>query len=136
MNKEEAIDLLRDAGFGYLATVEGDQPRVRPMMPYLVEDEKRLLMAFLGRSRSIAQIKKNPRVEFCFVDRKMCYCRVAGHAKISTDIDKKTILWDNIPMLKQYFGSPADPNFILAEMSIEWAEAMTPHQKTPDIIQF
>ncbi len=136
MKKEEAIDLIRDAGFGYLATVEGDQPRVRPMMPYLLEDEKRLLVAFLGRSRSIADIKKNPRVEFCFVDRKMWYCRVAGQARISTDIDKKTILWDNVPMLKQYFGGPDDPNFVLAEVTIDWAEAMTPHQKLPDTIQF
>ena len=136
MKKEEAIDLIRDAGFGYLATVEGNKPHVRPMMPYLMEDEKRLLVAFLGRARSIEHIKKNPQVEFCFVDRKMWYCRVAGQAKIMTDIDKKTILWDNIPMLKQYFGSPDDPNFILAEVSIDFAEAMTPHQKTPDNIQF
>ena len=29
MTQEEAIDIIRDAGFGYLATTEGDQPRVR-----------------------------------------------------------------------------------------------------------
>ena len=105
MNKEEVIDLIKDAGFGYLATTEGDQPRVRPMMPFLTDDGQ-LLLALLGRSRSIEQIRKNPRVEFCFVDRKMWYCRITGHAKISDNIDKKTILWDNIPMLKQYFGEP------------------------------
>lgn len=136
MKKEEAMDLIKDAGFGYLATVDGDQPHVRPMMPYLMEDEKRLLVAFLGRSRSIEHIKKNPKVEFCFVDRKMWYCRIAGQAKISTDIDKKTMLWDNIPMLKQYFGEPQDPNFILAEVTMESMEAMTPHQKSPEVIQF
>ncbi|MBI5415643.1 MAG: pyridoxamine 5'-phosphate oxidase family protein [Candidatus Omnitrophica bacterium] len=136
MKKEEVIDLIRDAGFGYLATLEGDQPRVRPMMPYLVEDTGEILVALLGRSRSIEQIRKNPRVELCFVDRKMWYCRIAGQARITTDIEKKTILWENIPMLKQYFGGPQDPDFVLAEIKIDAVEAMTPHQKTPDKIQF
>ncbi len=136
MKKEEVIDLIRDAGFGYLATTEDNQPRVRPMMPYLVEDTGRILVALLSRSRSIAQIIKNPRVELCFVDRKMWYCRIAGLAKITTDSNEKTILWDNIPMLKQYFGGPQDPNFSLAEITVERVEAMTPHQRLPETIPF
>ncbi len=135
MNKEEVIDLIKDAGFGYLATAEGAQPRVRPMMPFLTEDNRQLLVALLGRSRSIAQIQQNPNVEFCFVDRKMWYCRIAGKAKISNNIDKKTILWENIPMLKQYFFGPQDLNFVLAEVDIEDVEAMTPHQKEPQTIR-
>ena len=133
MTKEETIDLIRDAGFGFLATTEGNQPRVRPMMPYLTEDGE-IIVALLGRSRTINQIKKNPQVEICFVDRKMWYCRVSGKAKITTDTAKKTILWDNIPMLKQYFGGTNDPNFVLLEMDIDSVEAMTPHQKTPETI--
>ena len=76
MDKNEAIDIVRDAGFGFFATVEGNQPRVRPMMPYLTK-MVRLLLALLGRSRTIPQIKANPNVEVCFVDRKMWYCRVS-----------------------------------------------------------
>ncbi len=133
MTKEEAIDLIRDAGFGFLATTEGNQPRVRPMMPYLT-DAGEILVALLGRSRTINDVKKNPQVEICFVDRKMWYCRLAGKAKMSNDVAKKTILWDNIPMLKQYFGGPTDPNFSLLEMDINSVEAMTPHQKTPELV--
>jgi general stress protein 26 len=130
MTKDEVIDLIRDAGFGMLSTAEGDQPRVRPMMPYLTEDNE-LLVPLLGRSRTIAQIQKNPLVEVCFVDRKMWYCRVSGKAKLSQDRAKKEILWDNIPMLKQYFGGVDDPNFYLIEIEIIDIEAMTPHQKDP-----
>ena len=135
MNKEEVIDLIRDAGYGMLATTEGNQPRVRPMMPYLT-DEGKLLLALLGRSRTIPQVRQNPLVEICFVDRKMWYCRIAGKATISTDSGDKQILWDNIPMLKQYFGSPQDPNFILLTVEIKRVEAMTPHQKMPEEIKF
>lgn len=133
MTKDEVIDLIRDAGFGFLATTEGNQPRVRPMMPYLTEDNE-LLVALLPRSRTIAQVKQNPLVEICFVDRKMWYSRVAGKASISQDQAKKELVWNNIPMLRQYFGGPQDPNFILMSIEIKGLEAMTPHEKVPQII--
>lgn len=133
MTKEEVIDLVRDAGYCMLATIEGKQPRVRPMMPYLTDDNE-LLLALLKRSRTIGQVQANPMVELCFVDRKMWYCRIAGKAAISSDKSKKELLWNNIPMLKQYFGSPEDPNFILMIIQIIELEAMTPHQKEPEKI--
>jgi uncharacterized pyridoxamine 5'-phosphate oxidase family protein len=133
MNKEEAIDIIRDAGFGFLATVEGNKPRVRPMMPYLSE-EGELLLALLGRSRTIPQIKANPNVEVCFVDRKMWYCRVSGSASISDDIAKKQIVFENVPMLRQYFAGAQDPNYQLAVIKITSVEAMTPHSRLPEEI--
>ena len=135
MTKEEAIDLIKDAGYGFLATTEGKQPKVRPMMPFLTE-EGELLLALLSHSRTIPQIKENPLVEVCYVDRKMCFCRLSGRAKISSDLTKKETVWNNIPMLRQYFSGPEDPNFSLAEIEILTAEAMTPWQKRSDQISF
>ena len=133
MNKEEVIDLIRDAGFCLLATTQDNQPRLRPMMPYLTDDNQ-LLLALLGRSRTIQQVKDNPKVELCFVDRKMWYCRITGTGSISDDLEKKEVLWNNIPMLKQYFGGPKDSNFVLMVIEIDEVEAMTPHQKVPEMI--
>ncbi len=133
MTTEEAIDIIRDAGFGFLATTEGNQPRVRPMMPYLTE-EGELLLAMLGRSRTIPQLKANPNVEVCFVDRKMWYCRASGTAVLSDDLKKKEIVFENVPMLRQYFAGPADPNYHLAVITIKAVEAMTPHGRTPEQI--
>ncbi len=133
MTTEEAIDIIRDAGFGFLATTEGDQPRVRPMMPYLTE-EGELLLALLGRSRTIPQIKANPKVEVCFVDRKMWYCRATGTAVLTNDLKKKEIVFENVPMLRQYFAGAADPNYHLAVITITAVEAMTPHGRAPEQI--
>ena len=133
MTKEEAIDIVRDAGFGFFATAEGNQPRVRPMMPYLTDDGE-LLLAMLGRSRTIADIKANPNVEICFVDRKMWYCRVTGVAAMSDDLVKKEIVFENVPMLRQYFAGPDDPNYHLAVVKISSMEAMTPHSRLPEQI--
>ena len=133
LTKEEAIDIIRDAGFGFFATIEGNQPHVRPMMPYLTE-EGELLLALLGRSRTIAQIKANGNVEVCFVDRKMWYCRVSGTAHISNDLSKKAIVFENVPMLRQYFAGAQDPNYHLAVITIKSIEAMTPHSRLPEQI--
>ncbi len=133
MTKDDVIDLIKDAGFGFLATTEGKQPRVRPMMPYLT-DNGDFLLALLSHSRTIPQIKDNPQVEICYVDRKMSYCRITGSGKLSTDLEKKEIVWNNIPMLRQYFSGPQDARFVLIEIESGSVEAMTPTQKIPDIL--
>ncbi len=133
MTKEEVIDLIKDAGFGFLATTDGKQPKVRPMMPHLTDDGN-LLLAIIDKARTITQIKENPLVEMCFVDRKMCFCRISGYAKISDDLGKKEATWNNIPMLRQYFSGPEDAKFVLIEIDTKTVEATTPHQQTPDIL--
>ena len=133
MTKDQVIDLIKDAGFGFLATTEGKQPKVRPMMPYLT-DEGDLLLALLEQSRTIPQIKENPLVEICYVDRKMSYCRISGVAKISDDLEKKEVVWNSIPMLRQYFSGPQDSKFVLLEINTKTVEAMSPTQRTPDIL--
>ena len=133
MTKEEVIDLIKDAGFGVLASISNNQPKARPMMPYLTE-EGDLLLAVLSHSRTINDIKENPRVEICYIDRKMCFARISGKAKVSQETEKKLMVWNNIPMLRQYFGSPQDPNFVLIEIETDSVEAMTPQQQKPDVL--
>jgi len=133
MTKDDVFDLIRDAGFGFLATSEGSQPRVRPMMPYL-DDNGLLLLAVISTVRTVEQIKKNPLVEICYVDRKMSYCRIAGKALISQEKDKKETVWNNIPMLRQYFTGPDDSNFILVVIDPISVEVMTPSHTAPEII--
>ena len=108
MTKEEVIDLIRDTGWGTLATSVDGQPHVRPMMPYLTDDN-RVIVALLGRSRTIDEVTQNSKVEICFVDRKMWYARITGTAKMNDSAEDKEILWNNIPMLKQYFGGINTP---------------------------
>ncbi|MDD3375083.1 MAG: pyridoxamine 5'-phosphate oxidase family protein [Candidatus Omnitrophica bacterium] len=135
MTKQDAIDLIKDAGFGFLATTEGDQPRLRPVGPYVTEEGK-ILIALLSHIRSIPQIKKNPKVEMCFVDRKMSYCRIAGKAIVTNSDESKKTMWDNSPMLRQYFSGPEDPNFSLAEVEITQAEAMSASDQSPQEINW
>lgn len=136
MNKDDVIDVIRDAGYGFVATIDGDQPRVRPLMPYFDEDYNEFFIAVRPESRAKLQIAENAKVEICFVDRTMSFCRVTGKANVSNDLDKKQSIWDNSPMMKQFFAGPEDETLILVVVIPEKVEAMTPHSELPEVISF
>jgi len=112
MSKDVVKQMVLDAGMGYLATSDGDQPRVRAMMPVLRGDGTLLAATFPGTPK-IGQIKKNPKFEMCFVDRKLSHCRFEGKAAISDDKALKEELWNKQMMLRQFFSGPQDPAFVL-----------------------
>ncbi len=57
-------DFLEKAGTFYLATVEGDRPRVRPYGAMLMFEGKIYIMAF-GKTNATRQIAENPNAEIC-----------------------------------------------------------------------
>jgi len=133
MTKNDVIDLIKDAGYCTLATIEGDQPKVRPMMPYLTEEGDLLVATFKGK-RILGQIEANSKVEACYIDRKMSFCRISGEAQISDDMSKKEMIFNNAPMLRQYFSSPQDENLVLLVIDTKTVEAMTPQDRTPTVL--
>ena len=135
MDKNYVMDIIRDAGFGFFATVDQDQPRVRAYMPHMT-DEGELLISLQPDRRAIEHIKKNPKVEFCFVDRRMNSCRVTGSASMSAEAEKKELIWNNIPMLRQFFNGPEDENFKLMVVKIDSVELIAPQDKKPTLVKF
>ena len=61
---KKVYDFLEDAKTFYLATVENDQPRVRPYGAMLFFEDKIYIMAF-GQTNATRQIAANPKVEIC-----------------------------------------------------------------------
>ena len=61
---KKVYDFLEKAGTFYLATVEGDQPRVRPYGAMLYFEDKIYIMAF-GKTNATRQIAANPKAEIC-----------------------------------------------------------------------
>ena len=61
---KKVYDFLQNAGTFYLATVEGDQPRVRPYGAILFFEEKIYIMAF-GKTNATRQIAENQKAEIC-----------------------------------------------------------------------
>ncbi len=63
-NVKKVYDFLENAGTFFLATVEGDQPRVRPYGAQLLYDGSLYLMSF-GETAATKQIAQNPKAEIC-----------------------------------------------------------------------
>jgi len=61
---KKVYDFLEDAKTFYLATVEGDQPRVRPYGAMLYYEDKIYIMAF-GKTNATRQIASNQKAEIC-----------------------------------------------------------------------
>ena len=61
---KKVFDFLEKAGTFYLATVEGDQPRVRPYGAMLYSEDKIYIMAF-GKTNGTRQIAANQKAEIC-----------------------------------------------------------------------
>ena len=100
-------DFLREAGTYYLATVEGDQPRVRPFGTVLLYDGKLCIQT--GKKKDVAkQIDKNSKVEICaFSGGK--WLRVAGEMVELDDRDARVARLDRDPELTAMYD-PDDGN--------------------------
>ena len=65
MQKEEMFRLMNENPVLHLATVDGDQPRVRAMLLFRA-DEEGIIFHTASCKDVFAQIKQNPKVELCF----------------------------------------------------------------------
>ena len=95
---EEVYRFLKEAGTYYLATVEGEQPRVRPFGTVNVFEGKLYIQT--GKKKDVSrQIAKNPRVEICaFQDGK--WLRLSGQLVEDDRIEAKKAMLDAYPELR------------------------------------
>ena len=108
---EEVYKFLKDAETYYLATVAGDQPRVRPFGTVEVFEGKLYIQT--GKSKDVSkQIKANPKVEICaFKDGG--WLRVAGTLVRDDRVEAKTHMLDSYPSLKNMYSAEDDNTEVL-----------------------
>lgn len=105
-NVEKVYRFLDDAQTYYLATVEGDQPRVRAFGTILLYDGKLYIQT--GKVKPVSkQIAANPKVEICaFKDGK--WLRVAGELVNDDDRAVKVAMLEKMPSLKGMYSADDD----------------------------
>jgi general stress protein 26 len=107
-----ALLVLQSARFPFLATVDGNQPRLRPVSP-LRSDGFTVYVASLLRYGKTNEIATNPRVELAYLDAQHNQVRITGLAEIVTDRSILREIWDTHALLRQYIGSPDNPELIV-----------------------
>ncbi len=109
---ELAHTVLRDDHFPYLASIDGDQPRVRPVSPVRT-DGFTVYVANLRGYHKTVEIAANPKVELCYLDDRHDQVRITGVAEVVTDRALLQQIWDANPLLRQYLGSLDNPELIV-----------------------
>src|ERR671933_945747 len=107
-----ALRVVEADRFPQLATIDGDQPRVRPVSPVRT-DRFTIYVANLRGYHKTQEIAANPRVELCYLDDKHDQVRITGVAEVLTDRALLQEIWDTNPLLRQYLGSPDNPALIV-----------------------
>lgn len=98
--------------FPQLATVDGDQPRLRPVSP-VKTDGFTVYVANLRSYHKTAEIAANPKVELCYVDAGHNQVRITGVAEVVTERAVLEEIWAANPLLRQYLGSLDNPELIV-----------------------
>jgi len=120
MELSEVWPHFEAGGLANLATIDGDQARVR-MMSLNVYDNRLWLVTRSGDDK-IDQIKKSPKVEFTFAvrgkERTGCL-RATAEAIIVEDPSMRKAVSLSIPWFSGYWKSSEDLNFTLIRLDLK-----------------
>ena len=108
---QEVYEFLKKAGTYYLATVEGDQPRVRPFGTVNIFDGKLYIQT--GKIKPCSkQMAANPKIEICaFTGGE--WIRVAAKAINDDRIEAKQSMLDAYPSLQNMYKADDDNTQVL-----------------------
>jgi general stress protein 26 len=110
-----AAATMQQAKFPLLATVAGDQPRLRPVSPVRTEGFT-VYVANLRCYGKTAEIAANPKVELCYTDDEHNQVRITAVAEVVTEADVLAAVWESNPLLRAYLKTPDNPELILYRM--------------------
>ena len=126
MELNDCIEFANKNPACFLATADGDQPRVRGFLLWYA-DESGFYFHTKTSKNVFKQLKKNPKIEVCFMapsqdPAEMKMMRLAGKVKFLDDLKLKARLLEERPFLKAIgTGKPDDP--LLAVFNIYTGEA-------------
>ena len=108
---EEVYEFLKKCGTFYLATEEGDKPRVRPFGVVNIFEGKLYIQT--GKVKNVSkQMQANPNVEICsYMDGK--WIRLEGKVVRDDRYEAKASMLDANPMLKSMYSADDDNTEVL-----------------------
>lgn len=107
-----AQGVIKNARFPQLATVDGDQPRVRPVSPVRVEGFT-IYVANLRSYGKTRELEANPKVELCYLDERHDQVRITGRAEVLAEPEVLASIWAENPLLRKYLGRPDNPELVI-----------------------
>ncbi len=98
---QEVYDFLKKCGTYYLATMEGDQPRVRPFGTIDLFDGKLTIQT--GKKKEVSkQMMENPKIEICAFDGQR-WLRISATAVEDPRLEAQKHMLDAYPSLQEMY---------------------------------
>ena len=135
MKLDTIINYLKKQPLMYLANIEGDQPRVRPVA-LIYHQDTCWFVSIAGRDK-IKQLEINNNIEFAINphdDEKLSTIRGTGKAILVEDQEIREDVAKAIPWFEAYWESADDPRFYLYKIDLEKLSVQIP--KIRDIHTF
>ena len=129
---EKVTQFLKDAETYYLATVEGDQPRVRPFGTAHLYEGKLYIQT--GKVKDVSkQLMANPKVEICAFKGEE-WIRVAGELVEDDRVEARQSMLNAYPSLqKMYAADDGNTQVFYFKNATATISALT-HE--PEVIKF
>jgi uncharacterized pyridoxamine 5'-phosphate oxidase family protein len=110
---KEVYEFLKQCGDYFIATVEGDQPRVRPFGTAVIFENKLYIQT--GKRKNVArQIAANPKIEICAYDKANgVWLRISAIVVPDERIEAKQFMLDQYPSLKSMYSAADDNTLVL-----------------------
>jgi len=140
MNINDCIKFSNDNPICHLATVEGDQPRVRAL-GFWFADETGFYFQTASMKEISGQLRKNPKTEVCFYKHEGMIgtmLRIAGEVEFIDEMRLREKAINDRPFLKSFGLSAESPKLILFRISHGKAHfwTMENNLKPKDYINF
>ncbi|MEN6350909.1 MAG: pyridoxamine 5'-phosphate oxidase family protein [Syntrophomonas sp.] len=100
---EEVLKFLSENPIFYVATVEGDKPRVRPF-GFFMEYENKLYFAVGSHKKAYQQMSSNPYVEISTASGKGEWIRISGKAVFDERPETTAKALEIVPSLKAIYN--------------------------------
>ena len=108
---QEVYEFLKACGTYYLATVEGDQPRVRPFGTIDIFEDKLYIQT--GKVKDVSkEMQAHPKVEICAFNGQK-WIRVAGEVVRDDRVEAKKHMLDSYPNLQALYRADDDNTEVL-----------------------
>ena len=108
---KEVQEFLKKCGVYYLATMDGDQPRVRPFGTAEIFDNHLYIQT--GKKKDVfKQIEKNNKVELCAFNEGK-WIRVSGKLVLDDRLEAKKDMLDKNPNLRGMYSEFDDNTAVL-----------------------
>lgn len=107
---KEVIKFLQENSAGFLATVSGGKPKVRPFQ-FMLEEGGELFFCTANTKDVFKQLKANPYVEFSSMTPSFAWIRLSGEVKFSDDKAVKEQILATNGLVKSIYQSADNPVF-------------------------